>query len=212
MPLSELSSRATSWLLAYAKLAWIGDRNGSSGNEIGQSPRPARWSWPARVNDTPSSPSPRISVSLARAACMAPPKNSVLRPGLASLGSRTAVWIPEDRGPTRVSTSKFTAITMRLPQWGQNRCPGVTIVPHLLQRFGSALATCAGGAELLARFVLGGRGSSATAAPHRVHCGTPIGVSALHASQTRPTSIRLEFYPLGEKPVKERDPARWCRR
>src|SRR5262249_33224129 len=147
----------------------------------------------------------------ARAACIAPPKNSVLRPGLASLGPRpsrvslTAVWTPDERGPTRVWTSKFTAITMRLPQLGQNRCPGVTIVPHLLHRLGSA-PTCDD--ELLCRLVRGGRGSNATAAPHRVHCGTPIGVSALHASQTRPTSIRLEFYPLGEKAVKEGDPAR----
>lgn len=56
-----------------------------------------------------------------------------------------------------------------------------------------------------------GRGSSATAAPHRVHSGTPIGVSALHASQTRPTSIKPKFYPLTKNLVKERGPRRSSR-
>jgi hypothetical protein len=49
-----------------------------------------------------------------------------------------------------------------------------------------------------------GRGSRATGCPQRAHCGTPIGVNALHASQTNPTSISLEYYPLAKWCVKER--------
>jgi hypothetical protein len=62
-------------------------------------------------------------------------------------------------------------------------------------------ATATFGGWTLPRF---GRGSSATGWPQRAHCGTPIGVNALHASQTKPTSISLEFYPLAKWCVKER--------
>src|SRR5262249_59497402 len=112
------------------------------------------------------------------------PKNSVLR---------FFCWFVAC-GPTRVSTSKL-GIGIRAPHWWQNRWPGATVALHLGHG-----APCAG-------FVPGvprrGRGSSATAAPHRAHCGTPIGVSALHASHTRPTSIGLKSYPLAKQPVKE---------
>jgi len=40
-----------------------------------------------------------------------------------------------------------------------------------------------------------------------LHCGTPIGVNALHASQTKPTSIEPKFYPFSTNAVKERPPA-----
>src|SRR5262245_5353809 len=172
------------------KFAWVGDRYGSSGNVIGQSPRPARCSWPASVNDTPSSPSPRISVSLARAACIAPPKNSVLRPAFGLAATAAAAAAAAGRGPTRVSTpSKVGGATMRDPQLGQNRLPGVTYWPHLVQV--APLPSPGGGG--IGLLCVRGRGSRATAAPHRLHCGTPIGVSALHASQTRPTSIKAEI-------------------
>src|SRR5262245_21625354 len=175
------------------KFACVGDRNGSSGNEIGQSPRPARCSWPASVNDTPSSPSPRISVSFARAACIAPPKYSVLRPGLPP-GFAPPDWTGcccDGRGPTRVwMPSKFTGATIFDPQFGQYRLLAVTWVPHFPQ---VAPLPSTGGGGLVARR---GRGSSATAAPHRLHCGTPIGVSALTAWQERPKSITSEIHTI----------------
>ena len=68
------------------------------------------------------------------------------------------------------------------------------VVPHFVHGVGArcrldAAAACAS----LTRF---GRGSSATGCPQRAHCGTPIGVNALHASQTRPTSIACDSTPL----------------
>ena len=166
---------------------------------------------PASVNDTPSSPSPRISVSLARAACTAPPKNSVLRPtlplpadgvgtgtpALAPLLPTTA-WAPLGRGPTCVDTSNADGGGMRAPHAGQKRLCGPTGSLH----FGHAVVAAIGpdGASAITgggddAFTL--RGSRATGKPQRLHCGTPIGVNALHASHTRPTSIRRKFYPLG---------------
>jgi hypothetical protein len=64
------------------------------------------------VNDTPSRPSPRISVSRARDACIAP-KNMVRRPGFSALGACGRGRTPETSG-------------MRPPQLPQKRWPGVT--------------------------------------------------------------------------------------
>jgi hypothetical protein len=86
---------------------------------------------------------------------------------------------------------------MRCPQLGQNFW-----APVLVAHLGQIAPVCVD-RDGLAVLALLGRGSSATAAPHRAHCGTPIGVSALHASQTSPTSIKLQFYPLSEKSVKD---------
>jgi hypothetical protein len=83
-------------------------------------------------------------------------------------------------------------VGMRAPQFGQNRVPLETCSPHLLHSTSSPDAGRWFGGGRLLDFE---RGSSATAAPHRVHCGTPIGVNAVHASQTRPTSIEPSFYP-----------------
>src|SRR4051812_25067395 len=134
---------------------------------------------PASVNETPSSPSPRISVSLARADCITPPNIIVERPAL----------LPAATGPTRVdSPSKPPGLGsgMRCPQLGQKRRPLVTMNEHLGHGIvAAAVLVFDGGGLLLPR----ARGSRATSEPHRAHCGTPIGVSALHASQTRPTSI-----------------------
>src|SRR6185503_15111551 len=116
--------------------------------------------------------------------------------------------VPVERGPTRVSTSNISrGGAIRLPQLGQNLVPSATCVPHLLHGLvATAGATCAA-AFAGGRLPLLARGSSATGDPHRLHCGTPIGVNALHASQTRPTSIRPKEYPYATKGVKERTPS-----
>jgi len=75
---------------------------------------------------------------------------------------------------------------------------GGTDAPHLVHAVPPACGGVAIGGD--APFLAGGcalwrrgRGSSATGCPQRAHCGTPIGVNALHASHTKPTSISLEF-------------------
>src|SRR5712671_6766274 len=68
--------------------------------------------------------------------------------------------------------------------------------PHLGHATPLAAAGAARAGALLP-LALRDRGSSATGCPHRAHCGTPIGVNALHASHTRPTSIkRCDSTPL----------------
>jgi hypothetical protein len=79
---------------------------------------------------------------------------------------------------------------MRSPQLGQNLSAGFTSTPQLAHgtvETADDFFVVFGGA-LLARF---GRGSSATGSPQSLHCGTPMGVNALHASHTNPTSISL---------------------
>lgn len=121
------------------------------------------------------------------------------------------------------------AVTL-LPHVGQNlKFGGITELhlPHVVPIAVPAFVAAGCGAEPLVGAPLGaldgaplgavdaaglggwtlprfGRGSSATGWPQRAHCGTPIGVNALHASQTKPTSISLEFYPLAKWCVKER--------
>jgi len=214
-------------------LAWIGDRNGSSGNEIGQSPPPGEVVLTGERERHAVSRRRRGSASAWRARpASLRRRTAVLRPGLLSRGSRpwtwcgwvaTALCTADGRGPTRVSTSKLTGIGIRVPQCGQNRCPTATCRPHLVHAASSPLVVDAGpGAGAGGISVPGGfpssvpspvkssrdrgRGSSATAAPQRVHCGTPIGVSALHASQTRPTSIKPKFYPLTKNTRQRRRP------
>jgi hypothetical protein len=97
-----------------------------------------------------------------------------------------------------------------LPHDGQNLKFGGIIDPHLPHCVPTAVpgfviagvpfVPGAGGCTD-ARFW---RGSSATGCPQRAHCGTPIGVNALHASQTNPTSISLGSYPVTDHAVKER--------
>src|SRR5262249_36573237 len=119
----------------------------------------------------------------------------VLRPSFfAALGG--AASVTGGRGPTLVSMpSKPTGWATRMPQFGQKPLPGAAPVPPLVQ--GAPLPPAFGG---LGGVFWSGRGvTGPAAAPHRLHCGTPIGVSALHASQTRPTSIKSEILPPRER-------------
>ena len=154
---------------------------------------------PASVNDTPSSPSPRISVSFARAACIAPPKNSVLRPDLAGAGrlgsGADAAGTAGPRADARLDVeARGPAIAgMRCRRSGRTSgCRRRRCVAHF------------GHVDVAARPTVGGRlaltRSDADrvrpAAPQRAHCGTPIGVNALHASQTSPRPSGRNSTPL----------------
>src|SRR5690349_14611662 len=106
--------------------------------------------------------------------------------------------MPDDDwcGPTRVSTLKSCATTTRVPQIWQNLKFAGTTVPHFVH---GVPVGCGCGATAVALpfgpdglLVRRGRGSRATGCPQRAHWGTPIGVNALHASHTKPTSIACD--------------------
>src|SRR5262249_42332208 len=136
----------------------------------------------------PSSPSPRMSVSLARAVALGDPLN-----GSVPRGSFACWPVGPGRGARASTAAASTCAMTRVPQIWQNLKLGGTLVPHLVHVVPAAFFAGAAAGAPFPPAVDGaferGRGSSATGSPQRAHCGTPIGVNALHASHTKPTSI-----------------------